>query len=231
MTRAVQRIFFLLCPQCNLRVSPIIVGTVSFVFLQQTIHSHMKFDGQSQNTSTWVIIYSETYCIFKILCFLVLVGCFEGFFLNQWKNSAIFQGLSGLLVLPYFYECNRWLHRFLPHTDCSREHLTVQHLKRTPHPGLTGRWNSSVSCSVNFELLKTVDCVWCQFLVNAIVLLNLLNESLKSLLKLRIECTILKFTVTGPRGNIKKGGKKPPSLSKNVWIWLYKTGRILITLI
>lgn len=156
MTRAVQRIFFLLCPQCNLRVSPIIVGTVSFVFLQQTIHSHMKFDGQSQNTSTWVIICSETYCIFKILCFLVLVGCFEGFFLNQWKNSAIFQGLSGLLVLPYFYECNRWLHRFLPHTDCSREHLTVQHLKRTPHPGLTGRWNSSVSCSVNFELLKTV---------------------------------------------------------------------------
>lgn len=132
------------------------------------------------------------------------------FFLNQWKNSAIFQGLSGLLVLPYFYECNRWLHCFLPHTDCSREHLTVQHLKRTPHPGLTGRWNSSVSCSVNFELLKTVDCVWCQFLVNAIVLLNLLNESLKSLLKLRIECTILKFTVTGPRGNIKKGGKKNP---------------------
>lgn len=133
--RAVQRIFFLLCPQCNLRVSPIIVGTVSFVFLQQTIHSHMKFDGQSQNTSTWVTICSETYCIFKILCFLVLVGCFEGFFLNQWKNSAIFQGLSGLLVLPYFYECNRWLHHFLPHTDCSREHLTVQHLKWTPRPG------------------------------------------------------------------------------------------------
>lgn len=138
------------------------------------------------------------------------------FFLNQWKNSAIFQGLSGLLVLPYFYECNRWLHRFLPHTDCSREHLTVQHLKRTPHPGLTGRWNSSVSCSVNFELLKTVDCVWCQFLVNAIVLLNLLNESLKSLLKLRIECTILKFTVTGPRGNIKKGGKNPIVIQKRM---------------
>lgn len=133
----------------------------------------------------------------------------RGFFLTSERilqSSRVFQVF---LVLPYFYECNRWLHRFLPHTDCSREHLTVQHLKRTPHPGLTGRWNSSVSCSVNFELLKTVDCVWCQFLVNAIVLLNLLNESLKSLLKLRIECTILKFTVTGPRGNIKKGGKNP----------------------
>lgn len=99
--RAVQRILFLLCPQCNLRVSPIIVGTVSFVVLQQTIQSHMKFDGQSQNTSTWVIICSETYCIFKILCFLVLVGCFEGFFLTSERipqSSTVFQVFWSCLI-------------------------------------------------------------------------------------------------------------------------------------
>lgn len=95
--RAVQRIFFLLCPQCNLRVSPIIVGTVSFVFLQQTIHSHMKFDGQSQNTSTWVTICSETYCIFKIFWLDVL----RGFFLTSERilqSSRVFQVFWSCLI-------------------------------------------------------------------------------------------------------------------------------------
>lgn len=157
--RAVQRILFLLCPQCNLSV--INHSRYNFFCFPTTNYSkpyevwwpvseymHMSY------YMHWDLLHFLKYCASWFW-----LDVLQGAFLNQWKNFAIFHVLSGLLVLPYFYECNIWLHHFLPHTDCSREHLTVQHLKRTPHPGLTGRWNSSVNCSVNFELLKTVDCV------------------------------------------------------------------------